>query len=96
MSRITIKNLNEIVNTLNRITNSPNEPYKKDESGMRRAQVGSYYIGQAYGGYTLLRIINSGGGCNQPLASGYIPARELCEHINAYIRGLRDAKTIIH
>lgn len=92
MDRITVKQLRGLCNTLNRITGNPAEPYGKTADGKFRANIGSYFIDGAYGGWELQRICSEGGGVDTPLSTGHCSARELYNAIHAYIRGLEDAK----
>jgi len=92
MRRITIKDLDAVCARLNRVTDSPLEPYVQDSTGRYTAQVGNYHISRAYGGFCLHRMVNDGGGVSSPLSSGHIPARELYERMHAYLKGFEDAR----
>jgi len=87
-SRITIKHLDALANQLNELTNSPKEYMGTDANGKSVCNIGHYTISQAYGGYCLHRIMNTGGGVNTPLCGGHIPARQLYNEMIAFIRGL--------
>ena len=91
MQRITIKDLRNLANHINEITNSPKE-YSQQIDGRFSANIGHYRISQAYGGYCLHRVMNTGGGVTCPLSNGHGPARELYKEMHAYIRGLDTAK----
>jgi hypothetical protein len=91
MSRITIKDLRAVCERLNRITGSPVDycqPY--DQGKPFCSNIGNYHISQAYGGYCLHRVSNTGGGVSSPLSTGHIPARELINLMYAYIQGLEN------
>lgn len=83
MSRITEKDLQAIVDRINRITNSPAVPYIDG-----KAQIGNYHISHAYGGVALHRMHNEGGGVSSPLSTGHIPKRELANLMYAFINGI--------
>jgi len=85
---ITIKDLENRVNYLNRITNSPNESYSKDN----KANIGNFYLSGAYGGYQLERICNSSGGCDVVLSTGYVSKKELYYAVNNFINGINFKK----
>lgn len=87
MQRITIKDLRNLAAMLNKITNSPAE-YSTQVDGKFSANVGHYHISQAYGGYCLHRVMNTGGGVTCPIRHGHGPARVLYDSMHAYIRGL--------
>ena len=86
--RITNKHLEGMVARLNRLTNSPSQPYAKNEDGRFTAQIGCYHISHAYGGVCLHRMHSLGGGVTTPLNGGHVPKRELYERIYAFIRGI--------
>lgn len=94
--RITVKNLRALAATLNRMTGSPEKSYSDNNGDCKfKANIGNYHISQAYGGYSLHRMLNDAGGVSEVLTSGHVPARELYYRIHAYIRGLQDAKELI-
>ena len=88
MSRITIKDLNAVCERLNRITGSPLVGYMKGEDGKYQSQVGNFHISQAYGGYSLCRMANEAGGVSDVFYSGHVPARDLYNQMQAFIRGI--------
>jgi hypothetical protein len=85
MNRVTEKQLQAIVDRLNRITNSPMEPYVDG-----KAQIGNYHLSHAYGGVCLHRMFNDGGGVSSPLSTGHVPKRELAALMYAYISGINE------
>jgi hypothetical protein len=87
MNRVTEKQLQAIVDRLNRITNSPMEPYIE-----REAQIGNYHLSHAYGGVCLHRMFNEGGGVSSPLSTGHISKRELMGLLYAFINGIETAR----
>ena len=86
--RITITDLRDAADLLNKITGSPAEPISE-----KRWNVGHFMIGQAYGGFSLQRVSNPGGAVTCPIGHGHMPARELLEKINAYGFGYNEANT---
>lgn len=88
MSRITIKDLKAVCERLNRITGSPLAGYVKGEDGKYQSQVGNFHISQAYGGYSLHRMMNEAGGVSDVFYSGHVPARDLYNQMHAFIRGI--------
>lgn len=87
MERITQKHLDGMVSRLNRLTKSP-ETYMSEVDGKRVINIGHFHIDSAYGGVSLSRTVNSGGGISTPLGGGFCTKRELYEKISAYIRGI--------
>jgi hypothetical protein len=85
MNRVTEKQLQAVVDRLNRITGSPMEPYLDG-----KAQIGNYHLSHAYGGVCLHRMFNDGGGVSSPLSIGHVPKRELLNLMHAYICGLNE------
>mgnify|MGYP005757441617 CR=1 len=72
----TIAQLQKELHKLNRQTASPVNPYKDG-----KAQIGCYWLSQAYGGYNVNRIVNSGGGCSEPAGHGHVTKRDCLERI---------------
>jgi len=88
-NRVTYKDLQNIVDRINRMTNSPMQPYVKEADGKFTAQIGNYHLSHAYGGVSLHRMVNtSGGGVSEQLYCDYVPKRELQSLLWAYIRGM--------
>lgn len=85
MNRITEKQLQAVVDRLNRITNSPMQPYVDG-----KAQPRNYHLSHAYGGVCLHRMGNENGGVSSPLSTGHITKRELLNLMHAYISGLNE------
>ena len=83
MNRVTEKDLQAIVDRINRITGSPSAPYIDG-----KAQIGNYHLSHAYGGVALHRMHNENGGVSSPLSTGHIPKRELAALMYAFINGL--------
>jgi hypothetical protein len=92
MNRVTEKQLQAVVDRLNRITGSPLEPYTK-EGDKYTAQVGNYHLSHAYGGVCLHRMHNEGGGVSSPLSTGHVSKRELLGLLHAYINGIESQVT---
>lgn len=87
MNRITIKHLEALCDHLNKVTGHTREAYRQTADGVK-ANIGTYYISQAYGGYCLHQMVNEGGGVRTPLIGGHVPARELYGLMQAFIYGI--------
>ena len=88
MTRTTQKDLEGLVNRLNRITGNNEQPYGKDANGRFKANIGSYLLDGAYGGWKLAQSDNEGGGQRNPIYMGYVSKRECYNMIHAYIQGI--------
>ena len=88
MERITRKQLETAVDTLNEMTGSPLEPYT-NRGDKWVANVGNFHISGAYGGFCLHRMANEGGGVHDVFYCGHVPARELFGLIRAYRQGIQ-------
>ena len=66
------------------------QPYDMTKTE-NRANVGTYVLDGAYGGWQLGRISNTGGAQSQPLGGGFDSTRETYEKIRAFIRGFEAA-----
>jgi hypothetical protein len=92
MNRVTLNQLEAVIDRINRETGSPAEPYAADADGRQRAQIGNYHLSRAYGGFALHRMVTEGGGVSSPLSTGHIPARDLLNRMHAYLAGLDAAR----
>ena len=90
MKRITDKDLKAVVHSINLITGSPIEPYgaADKKGGYTPSNIGHYHLDFAYGGVRLDRFMNTGGGINTVIFSGYTTKRELYNLMQAFVRGL--------
>ena len=94
MDRIYEKDLRNLIEYINELTNSPKQSYAKQDDGTYKAQIGNYHLEGAYGGYNVARICTDGGGITQPLGGGYHTKRELYEKLHAFIRGIDTGKEL--
>jgi len=81
--RVSKKMLENKVDQLNKITNSPMQYF-----GDYDVNVGHFCISGAYGGYELQRTCNNGGGVRTFFNTGHIPKKELYNLISAFIDGI--------
>ena len=93
-NRITERDLQATVARINHITNSPTEPYTRDEDGQFKANIGNYHLSHAYGGVCLHRMVSDGGGIQTPIIGGHTTKRELFNLMQAYISGILDTKEL--
>jgi hypothetical protein len=90
--RITKTDLQNLINRLNIITGSPADTLVPRADGSYMHNVGNYHVSRAYGRSALHRVVNEAGGCTDVLGAGHIPNRDLYQRIDAYMRGMADAK----
>lgn len=88
-TRITIKDLENICSRINRIKGAPLKPYIVNDDGKHIAQIGNYHLSQAYGGVSLVCMVNIDGGVRDVLR-GHVSKRELQSLMFAYISGLNE------
>ena len=86
MDRITQKNLDGVVELLNRLTDSPLEAWIEGEDGKYLPQGNNFHINSCNGGVSLVRMCATGPGENNILGRG--TKRDLYERIHAYIDGV--------
>lgn len=92
MNRITQKQLEAVVERINRATGSPLATYTKSENPERDGRayipnIGNYHLDGAYGGWKLVRMANGSGGMHS-ITSGFVPKRELYELMQAMLTGM--------
>ena len=92
MNRITNTDLQNVIDRLNIITNSPAEPYTTTD-GKTAANLRNYHLSQAYGGVSLHRMANDGGGIRDIFSCGHTTKRELYNRLHAYIAGINAGET---
>ena len=89
MERITEKQLEAVVERLNRATKSPLSSWTKTDAGIK-ANLGNYHLDFAYGAVSLNRMVTDGGGVERILPGG--TKRELYHQLHAYLNGIAVAK----
>jgi hypothetical protein len=91
MQRITKKQLQARIDTINSILEMPQTPYTRTNEGFK-ANIGNFSLSQCYGGYCVHLMANDGGGSSDPIWRGHITARDAYERISAFIAGLQFSK----
>ena len=89
MTRTSSKDIQRLVDLLNKLTDSPAEPWA-GQGATFKANVGCFHIEHAYGAPRLVRMVTEGGGERD--ISPRLPNGELARWINAYIAGFETAK----
>jgi len=94
MNRITDKFLRAQIRNLNRAVGKTDDKYRHDETGkIIGGNAGTYCLSGAYGGWALHRMSKSGGtGVEDIFNNGHMPARELSNRIDAYAKGMYEAR----
>jgi len=83
------------VHHINIMTENPLEHSSKDEkTNAWKANVGHFYLSQAYGGYCLMRVVNEGGGCKTLISRGHLNAREMSHELDGFAAGLLYAASL--
>jgi hypothetical protein len=91
MNRITKKQLQSRIETINSILGVPATPYTLQEDGTRTVNEGVFILTQAYGGYGVGKMSEEGGVWSV-VWHGHISARDAYERISAFIAGLTFTK----
>jgi hypothetical protein len=89
--RITQRDLQAVVDRINRMMGAPAEPYAKI-GDKYVPQIGCYHLDGAYGGYALHRMVSETGGVSDVLGFGHRPKRDLYRSMYAFIRGIEEAR----
>ena len=82
-NRVTEKDLQNIVDRINRICKTPAKPYVDYQP-----QAGCYHLSFAYGGVSLHQMAPTGTGESDVLRCGHVPKRELQCMMWAFICGI--------
>jgi membrane protein YqaA with SNARE-associated domain len=88
--RTTKAQLENQVEQINMLTNSPLTKYQTATVGNLISNIGHYYIGYAYGRSRLERIVNTGGGCSD--ISHSVTKRELSSILHSMLNVLENQK----
>jgi hypothetical protein len=95
MRRITIEDLDHVVDAINTLQGIPLETWTKVEDKYGGYEfvptAWNYHIGGAYGGWRLEQHGASGSGIRDVFQVGYVPKRELHGLLQAYRDGLKAA-----
>lgn len=86
-NRITERQLQAVVDRINRETKKPNEPYTL-VGGEYKANPGNYHLSQQYGGNSLHQMLAGDGGVRDVFGCGHMPKRELFDLMHAFLAGL--------
>ena len=86
MERITEKQLEAVVERVNRLTKSPLTSWTKTEKGVT-ANIGNYHLDYTYSCVSLARMVTTGGGIKKILSGG--TKRELYTELQAFINGIQ-------
>ena len=88
MKRITQKDLEYLVERINKITGSPATPYTTTkETKDIKANAHNYHLDYACGGVKLVQMVNHGGGIREISRGGFGTKRELYHWMNAFLAG---------
>lgn len=68
--------------------------YVKTGAGEYRPQIGALDVSGAYGGWSVQRLVNEGGGVTDVFGYGHVPARQMCEWLDAACRGIALAESV--
>ncbi len=93
MERITQKDLEYLVKRINKVTSSPDIPWRRNGRAGKRsagftANIGNYHLDYAYGGVQLVRMVNVSGGIETISRCCHVPKRELYYWMQAFLAGL--------
>lgn len=92
MRRVTEKQLQSIVDRINRTMGTPMKPYAPYDAAKGGCQPNAncYHLSHAYGGVALHKMSATPGctGVSDVFSSGHIPKRELAELMYAWLRGV--------
>ena len=89
MEKITVKNLDQIVDAINRDQHTPLKTWTRVD-GKLIPNARNYHLDSAYGGYALYQHGISGSGARDVFQLGHMPKRQLHDLLRAYQAGLKD------
>jgi hypothetical protein len=91
--RISNRDLEAVCERINRVFGYQDTPlwsHRPNDDGTRQvvATVGQFYIDGAYGGVSLDRMVNEGGGVTDVFRCGHVSKRELYGRMHAFLDGI--------
>jgi len=89
--RLTTHDLERVIAILARELNLPDKPWVQDASGRHISVDGALALDSAYGGYSLVQIVGTGGG-EREITTTRQSKRELYRTVSAMIEVVRRAK----
>lgn len=89
--QVTKAMLQNKIDYLNQITNSPLTAYTKIGESFK-SNINHFKLYSAYGAYGLHRIVNEGGGVTDYYVYGLHSKRELLDRLSAFINGIQFSK----
>ena len=92
MQRITDKDLENLVDRINRTLGTPMTYATANDDGKRTINIGNYHLDSAYGGVQLVQTVTIGGGV-RVIIHGYGTKRELFNKMHAFLEGVRAAES---
>lgn len=91
-NRVTEKQLQAIVDRINKLMGTPATPYKPYDPAVGRAQPNAncYHLSHAYGGVSLHRMSEREGctGVHDVFSCGHVTKRELANRMYSFINGI--------
>lgn len=95
-NRVTEKQLQAIVDRINRTLGTPMTPYAPYDKELGRAMpnANNYHLSHAYGGVSLHKMSSREGctGVSDVFSCGHVPKRELADRMYSFLTGLDVAK----
>ena len=88
--KISLKQLNAVIDRLNDIAGTPTENYSKGADGKYTPNANCYYLDGANGGWQLAQMSSTPGGTgvSNPLNTGYRSKREGFDSIHPFLSGM--------
>ena len=88
--RISLKQLNAVIDYLNDVAGTPTEPYSKTKDGQYKPNAYCYHLSSAYGGWQLAQMSGTDGcsGISHPLNAGFVSKRRCFDSIHHFIKGM--------
>ncbi len=85
--RITQKDIEQAANRINDAKGAPTATHTR-ENGVYRSNIGNYHISYAYGGVSLHKMTNEGGGVEDVFRCGHVTKRDLYNRMQAFLTAI--------
>jgi len=87
MNRIKESDLTATIKLINLRMGSPLTPWTQKNEKLL-ANIGNYHLSGAYGGVSLHRTVNAGGGVSDVFGCGHVTKRDLYNRMRAFLEGI--------
>ena len=88
MKRITLKQLESLVDRINEVKKTPMKPWET-KCGKYKSNIGNYHLDFAYGGVAMYQMVNDCGAVEDIFRCGHTTKRDLYNRLDSFLIGCK-------